>query len=264
MTTRQSLTQRMPVLFIGHGSPMNAVEQNEFTNSWKALAKKIPRPKLILCISAHWLTNGTFVTSMSNPKTIHDFYGFPKRLYDIQYQARGSKEASELIKDAVRTVSVQSDLNWGLDHGTWSVLVNMYPKADVPVLQLSLDATLPLEKHFGIGRELTRLREKGVLIIGSGNIVHNLGMMNSDPEAKPYAWAVAFDAFVKENLAKKDSDALIKYGLQKSSASAVPTNEHYLPLLYVMGASDHEAPQFLCEQIFSASLSMRCVLYENS
>jgi len=255
----KSLNTRMPVIFIGHGSPENAIEKNEFSDSWKNIAKNIPRPKAIICISAHWTSNETKVTMMENPKTIHDFYGFPKKLYDMQYPAPGSVNLAESIIKTVKTVRVKPDLDWGLDHGTWSVLANMYPDANIPVVQLSLDESLPIEKHLEIGEELTKFRDEGVLIIGSGNAVHNLSAMN--PSGKEYEWAVSFDKFVKERLEEKDSKSLVEYKKKSSARYAVPTNEHYLPLLYVLGVSNGDEPKFYCEKIFYASLSMRCVVY---
>src|SRR3989338_4485672 len=192
------MVQKMPVLFIGHGSPMNAIEKNEFSSSWGRLAGIIPRPKAILCISAHWLKEGSAVTAMRQPKTIHDFYGFPAKLYKARYPAKGLLSLAKEIKRSVKTVKVDLDHEWGLDHGTWSVLRNMYPKADIPVLQLSLDYQLSLDKLFKIGRELSGLRKRGVLIIGSGNLVNNLMVMNLG--AKPYRWAVDFDNFVFDSL----------------------------------------------------------------
>jgi 4,5-DOPA dioxygenase extradiol len=251
--------KNMPVLFMGHGSPMNAIEDNEFSDNWKKLAQSIPRPESILCISAHWVTEGTYVTAMDNPKTIHDFYGFPKELYEVQYRAKGSQDCANEIINTIKSVEVLPDYEWGLDHGTWSVLVKMYPKADIPVLQLSLDYDLSLDKLFQIGKELNQLRKKGVLIIGSGNVVHNLRMINMGGTS--YNWAVDFDSFVKDSLEKEDYNALINYTNHKSSSLAHPTNEHYLPLLYVIGVVENEKPQFLNEGIFAGSISMRCVVY---
>lgn len=249
----------MPVLFIGHGSPMNAIEKNDFSAGWKKIAQAIPKPNSILCISAHWMAEGTAVTGMEKPKTIHDFYGFPPKLYEQQYPAKGSPELAAKVKKLVKKEKVSLDSEWGLDHGTWSVLIQMYPKADIPVVQLSLNAYLSPEKHYQIGTELASLRKEGVLIIGSGNIVHNLMVMS--PGAPPYAWAVEFDKFAKEKLEAKDSSSLINYSKEPSSRMAVPTNEHYLPLLYAMGASEGEKPRFFCEGFVYASLSMRCVAW---
>lgn len=250
---------KMPVLFVGHGSPMNAIEDNEFSSGWKEMASRIPKPSAILCISAHWVAEGTAVTAMEKPKTIHDFYGFPKALYDVQYPAKGSPTLAEKIKRLVKTAPVSMDKEWGLDHGTWSVLVRMYPKADIPVLQLSLNTYLSPQNHFDIGKELTSLRDENILIVGSGNAVHNLMVMN--PRGSPYPWAVEFDTFVKESLEAKDFPSLIDYQKQSIALQAHPTNEHYLPLLYTIGASNKEKPVFFKEKMFYASLSMRCVAY---
>jgi 4,5-DOPA dioxygenase extradiol len=251
--------QKMPVLFIGHGSPMNAIEDNEFTTGWSAIAAAIPKPKSILCISAHWMSEGTAATGMEKPKTIHDFYGFPDELYSMEYKAAGSKALAARAKGLVKSQKVSIDSEWGLDHGTWSVLVRMYPKADVPVVQLSLNAYLDPKKHFEIGKELSQLRKEGVLILGSGNIVHNLMLMRM--QGAPYDWAVEFDKFAKGRLERQDFDSLINYDSEKSSRLAVPTNEHYLPLLYAAGASESEKPRFFNEKMCYASLSMRCVCW---
>jgi len=251
--------QKNFLLFMGHGSPMNTIEDNEFSRNWKEFAATIPKPESILCISAHWVTEGTYVTAMENPKTIHDFYGFPRKLYEVQYRAKGSSDLANEVVKAVKSVKVTPDYEWGLDHGTWSLLVNMYPKADIPVLQLSLDYRLPLDKQFQIGKELNQLREEGVLIIGSGNLVHNLMVM--DMGASSYAWAIDFDNFVKDSLEKQDYDALINYTEHRSSTLAHPTNEHYIPLLYVIGAAENQKPQFFNDVIFAGSISMRCVVF---
>ena len=235
--------EKQPVLFIGHGSPMNAIEKNEFSDKWKEIAKKIPKPRAILCISAHWQTEGLGVTAMERPKTIHDFYGFPEELYDIEYKAKGSKKLAEEIKNMIKKFDISLDHEWGLDHGTWSVLINMFPNADIPVLQLSLDYNLNPKHIFRLGKELSKFREQGILIIGSGNIVHNLMMIN--PGVKSFPWAVEFDSFVKKSILKKDYESLIDYEKHKYSRLAHPTSDHYLPLLYVLGASDkNEEPYF--------------------
>ena len=245
----------MPVIFIGHGSPMNAIEDNEFSKGWKALAKKIPKPKAILCVSAHWMREGTAITAMEKPKTIHDFYGFPRALYNVRYPAKGSAALAKKISKSISLVKVSLDREWGLDHGSWSVLKNMYPVPDMPILQLSLDYQLSLDKIFRIGKELSSLRKKGVLIIGSGNIVHNLMVMRQGQ--KPYGWAADFDAFVKGCLKRKDHRALINYADHPSSSLALPTNEHFLPLIYCIGAASDEVPEFFNEKIVYGSVSMR-------
>jgi 4,5-DOPA dioxygenase extradiol len=249
----------MPAVFIGHGSPENALEENAFTRGWKALARSLPRPKAILAISAHWLTEGTAVTAMAAPRTIHDFYGFPPALYEIDYPCPGSPDLAARIRKAVQTVKVQPDAEWGLDHGTWSVLANMFPQPDVPVVQLSLDYYLPPEKQYQIGRELASLREEGVLILGSGNLVHNLTAI--DFHAAPFPWALDFDHFVEDALARRDGDALMRFHERRSARMAHPTVDHFLPLLYVLGASEGETPRQFNEGFFAGSVGMRCAAF---
>lgn len=251
--------QRMPVLFIGHGSPMNAIEDNEFTREWSKITEKIGKPKLIICISAHWMTEGTGITAMPKPRIIHDFYGFPKQLYAKQYPADGSPVDAKKIAGMIKTRPVSLDQSWGLDHGTWSVLIKMFPKADIPVIQLSINSYMTEKEHYAMGKELTMLRDSGVLIIGSGNIVHNLMRMN--PDAEPYDWAVNFDAFVKKSIENKDYNSIIEYTKQKSAMLAHPSNEHYIPLLYTAGASDDSRPIFFNEKIVYGSISMRCIIF---
>src|SRR3989344_210730 len=251
--------KRMPVLFVGHGSPLNAIEENEFTRAWKKIGEVLPLPKLILCISAHWLRERTALTAMPRPKTIHDFYGFPPELYALHYPAAGSPEQALQIQRLVKSVPVELDQEWGLDHGSWSVLRHIYPKATIPVVQLSLDYQLSLQKALEIGKELSILRSKGVLILGSGNLVHNLMVMN--PLAEPFPWAVEFDQMVKEKLVSKKYDGLVNYTKHPSSRMAHPTNDHYLPLLYVIGAAFQEDPQFFNEKIVYGSISMRSIIF---
>jgi 4,5-DOPA dioxygenase extradiol len=253
------MSESMPVLFIGHGSPENAIEDNEYGRNWSKVGSVIPTPKAILCISAHWLTEGTGVTAMSAPKTIHDFYGFPEELYKVRYKAKGSPILAKKVKELVKTTPVELDKEWGLDHGAWSFLVKMYPEADIPVIQLSIDMSLSYEKHYKIGKELAKLRNEGVLIIGSGNIVHNLMMIRMD--ADPYDWAVDFDRFVKLSLDKNDHDALINFSSVSSSAMAHPTTDHYIPLLYAAGAAGKDMPQYFNDSFFAGSLSMRSVYF---
>jgi len=247
----------MPTLFIGHGTPMNAIEDNDFSSAWSDLGRLLPRPKAIVCISAHWETGGTRVTVAERPHTIHDFYGFPESLKKIQYPAPGSPVLAKLIHDMVNKVPIMPDNNWGLDHGTWSVLSRMYPEADIPVVQLSLDCTKNTSFHYELGRTLRPLRHKGVLVLGSGNIVHNLSAVVWEDTA--FDWAVAFDRFVKESIeAGKHSDVVYYQQLGETAAKAVPTNEHYLPLLYVLGLRRKEDPlEFLTERITLGSISMR-------
>jgi len=251
---------RMPVFFVGHGSPEFTLGENEFNTIWRKLGQEIPRPSLILCISAHWvIQEGNAVTAMRQPKTIHDFYGFPRDLYEIEYTAPGSPEFAHQIQNIVRSVPVDLDYEWGLDHGTWSVLRHMYPDATIPVVQLSLNYNQPLDLCFRIGQELGELRDQGVLIVGSGNLVHNLMMLRNG--AQPYPWAVEFDGLVKKNISDGNSDWFVHYTRSTIARIAHPTNEHLLPLLYVLGAAGKDAPHFLTEMIFGGSVSMRSVAF---
>ena len=211
---------RQPVIFIGHGSPENAYEDNDYTRGWIELAKKLSKPKAILCISAHWLTEGSSVTAVKQPKTIHDFYGFPKPMYQLHYKAPGSPELAKRVKELVKTDEVQLDDKWGLDHGCWVPLSKMFPEADIPVVQLSMDPDQPEEEHYKMGKELSKLRDEDILIIGSGNLVHNL--MMADMNAEPFPWAVDFDRFVKEKLEKGDNKALINYTQQSRPLKHIP------------------------------------------
>ncbi|MFH2038823.1 MAG: 4,5-DOPA dioxygenase extradiol [Chloroflexota bacterium] len=251
---------RMPVLFVGHGSPMNAIEDNEFSQAWTRMGTNLPTPRAILCISAHWETAGTAVTAMSQPKTIHDFYGFPPELFAIQYPAPGLPELAEEICSIVKSVSIQPDQKWGLDHGTWSVLARMFPKADIPVLQLSLDRTQPPQYHYDLGRELKTLRDKGVLILGSGNLVHNLGLVTREGIALD--WAQDYDARVKEWILQENHTSIIHYeAYGKPAQLAVNSAEHYEPLLYILGLKDSgEMVQFFTEKVVMGSISMRSIM----
>lgn len=254
------MPSKMPLLFVGHGSPTNAIEKNDFTETWRKLAKKFPKPKAIVCISAHWLREGTGVLHVKKPKTIHDFYGFPPELYKQKYSAPGSLELAEKIQKKVKSVSISLDKEWGLDHGTWSVLTHMYPLATIPTIQLSLDYQLTPEKIYQVGKELSFLREEKVLLVGSGNVVHNLMRMNTI--AKPHTWARAFDEFVKTSLENREDKKLIQYEHDPSAQLAHPTNDHFLPLLYVLGAADkNEKPSFFNEKIVYGSISMRGVAF---
>ena len=224
----------MPVLFVGHGSPMNAIEQNKFNAAWKELGKNLPAPKAIMVVSAHWETVGTKVTAMAKPMTIHDFGGFPKELHEAQYPAPGSPEFAKTTTELLSKWQVHEDHTWGLDHGTWSVLMPMYPEAKIPVYQMSLDVRKKPEEQFALAQDLYELRKRGVLIIGSGNIVHNLRMIKWDDSS--YDWAVAFNNTVKEHISKGDGyTPLIQYTQLENSRYAIPTAEHYLPLLYALG-----------------------------
>ncbi|MDQ6478217.1 4,5-DOPA dioxygenase extradiol [Dyadobacter sp. LHD-138] len=229
----------MPVLFTGHGSPMNGIEENEFTDYWKKLGQEIVKPTAVLCISAHWLTKGTKVTAMVSPKTIHDFGGFPQALFDVEYPAPGNPELAKETAGLIKTTHVGLDHEWGLDHGTWSVVKQMYPDADIPVLQLSIDYGKPAGYHYALAQELSELRKKGVLIIGSGNMVHNLRMVAWDKVQEPefgYDWAIELNSKFKELILDGNHDPLIHYEkLGIAAQYAIPTPDHYYPLLYSLG-----------------------------
>jgi 4,5-DOPA dioxygenase extradiol len=257
-------TPRMPVLFVGHGSPMYAIEENEFVEGWRNLGKTIPRPKAILCVSAHWETKGTYVTAVPKPQTIHDFGGFPKALYDVQYPAPGSPElAHETKKTIIKTV-VGLDEKWGLDHGAWSVIRRMYPEADVPVIEMSLDYSQEPQYHYELGKELSSLRHKGVLIIGSGNMVHNLRMVAWDKMNEPeygFDWAIQANDKFKQLIQSGNHNELINYkALGREVQLAVPTPDHYLPLLYTLALKEEkEAVTFFNDKAVMGSLTMTSV-----
>ncbi len=248
---------KMPVLFVGHGSPMNALEDNEFSRSWEAVGLALPRPRAILCISAHWETDGTWATASPKPKTLHDFWGFPPDLYNKQYPADGSPEWAQTTRETIHSTGVGLDVERGLDHGTWAVLCRMFPAADVPIFQLSLNRALSPRQHYDLGRELAPLRKQGLLIVGSGNMVHNLGLMEWTD--KPFDWAVEFDARLKGLIVERDHEALIRYDrLGSGAALAIPTNEHYLPLLYTLALQGKdEVPAFFTAKVVLGSVSMR-------
>jgi len=239
-------TKRMPVLFVGHGSPMNAISENEFVQNWRNLGKTLPKPKAILCISAHWETRGTFVTAMPKPPTIHDFGGFPKALFDVQYPAPGSPEFANETKRIVSKTEVGLDEKWGLDHGAWSVIKNIYPLADVPVFEMSLDYYQSPQYHYDLAKELATLRDKGVLIIGSGNLVHNLRMVAWDKVDEPeygFDWALqANDTFKRLILANKHKELINFSALGKEVQMAIPTPEHFLPLIYTLALKKEDDP----------------------
>jgi 4,5-DOPA dioxygenase extradiol len=257
---------RMPVIFVGHGSPMTAITENKYKKEWIEIGKKLPKPKAIMCISAHWLSIGsTSVTMVENPKTIHDFAGFPDELYQQEYPAPGAPEYAMMTIGGVKSIDIQKDYEWGLDHGTWSVLMNMYPKADVPVFQLSIDYSKSTEYHFNLGRELSFLRDEWVLIIASGNIVHNLRKINWSENAEPYEWAIQFDNLVKKSIEDNDPKKMIDY--QKSGALAElshPSSDHFLPLLYAVGLrNEKDGFYFFNDSIDMGSLSMRSVVFSS-
>lgn len=254
---------RMPVLFIGHGSPMNAIEDNSFSQTWRKMGKSLPRPQAILSISAHWITKGTKVTGNAQPRTIHDFGGFPKKLFDQQYPAPGAPELAKLTKDLITYSHVQTDDSWGLDHGTWSVLLPMYPAADIPVYQMSIDYDQPLQYHYEIGKQLNKLRDKGVLIIGSGNLVHNLGMVDWGNTGKKFDWATEFDTKFTEWMNKGDHASILKYQqiLGTTARMAHPTNDHLLPLFYILGLKQPgDELKYFNDKFDYGSISMRSVV----
>lgn len=252
-------TDRMPVIFIGHGNPMHALHDNKFTQSLNNIRKTISKPKAILVVSAHWLTRGTYVSTNPNPKTIYDFGGFPPEMYQIKYEPKGSPELAKELKEKITSPKIEVDSSMGLDHGAWTVLKHMYPEADIPTFQLSIDYYKPASYHFELAKQLGYLRNKGVLIIGSGNLVHNLGMVDFSNANGGYDWAVEFDAKAKELLDKGDFKALIDYEkLGKSASLSIPTNDHYLPMLYPLGLSlPKENVSYIYEGLEAGSISMR-------
>ena len=254
-------TATMPVLFIGHGSPMNAIESNEFTLGWRSMAASMPKPKVILCISAHWETNGTFVTAMAKPKTIHDFGGFPQKLFDVQYPAPGSPELAKETQGMIASTTVRPDESWGLDHGAWSVIMQMYPDASVPVIQLSLDYNQSAQSQYNLAMELAPLRKKGVLIIGSGNMVHNLRKIDWASQDKGFDWAMEANDIFKKLIAGNEHRQLINYQqLGNAVGLAIPTPEHYLPLLYALALKGKdEQVSFFNDKPVMGSLTMTSV-----
>jgi 4,5-DOPA dioxygenase extradiol len=247
----------MPVVFFGHGSPMNTLERNQYTESWRRLGGSVPKPKAILCISAHWYTEGTAVTAMEKPKTIHDFYGFPRALFDVQYPAPGDPKLASRVRDLLSPVDARLDQSWGLDHGTWSVLKHAYPGAEIPVVQLSIDGTQPPQFHDETGRRLAPLRDEGVLVAGSGNVVHNLRLMKRGGGAA-FDWAVRFNEKIREALSSRDHQALVDFEkLGEDARLSVPTPEHYLPLLYIAALQrKDEEMSFAVDGYELGSLSM--------
>jgi 4,5-DOPA dioxygenase extradiol len=254
--------QRLPVVFIGHGSPMNTLEQNRYTQAWRKLGETLPRPKAVLVISAHWYVGETAVTAMPRPKTIHDFHGFPPALFAFQYPASGDPQLATRLQQLLAPAVVRHDENWGLDHGAWSVLAHLLPSAGVPVVELSMDGRQPAAFHYELGRKLMPLRDEGVLILASGNVVHNLGIMERRDDAPAFGWATEFNTAVREKLLKKDHAALLNpISLDAGARLAIPTPEHYLPLLYAIGAQrDDDAVEVLVDGIDLASISMLSVV----
>lgn len=251
------MIDRAPAIFLGHGSPMNVITDNPFRVAWGEIARKFPEPRAIVCVSAHWETNGSFVTASDRLRTIHDFRGFPDALYAIQYPAPG---APDIARRAAALTGAGEDFQWGLDHGAWSVLRSLYPEADVPVIQFSLDRGLAPAEHYALGESLSALRDEGVLILGSGNIVHNLRYFAGP--ARRLDWAERFNEAAKDTISARDHDALINYpSLDEEAALSVPTNEHYLPLLYVLAAqSEDERPGIFTDTVIN-SISMTSVAF---
>lgn len=259
---KSKITPTMPVLFVGHGNPMNAIEENPFVSSWRNIAKTIPTPNAILCISAHWETNGTQVTAMEKPKTIHDFGGFPQALFDVQYPAPGSPELAKSAKELIISTNVGLDNQWGLDHGTWSVLKHFYPQANIPIVQLSLNYKLTPQEHYNLAKEITTLRSKGVLIIASGNMVHNLGSIDWRNPNSGYDWALEANSKFIELIEKQDHTSLINFSkLGKAVQMSIPTPEHFIPLLYILAQQQpNEKVDFFNNQTVMGSLSMTSVI----
>ena len=256
------MTQPMPALFFGHGNPMNALARNAYTDAWSAIGASLPQPKAVLCVSAHWYLPGTAVTAMREPRTIHDFGGFPRELFDVQYPAPGSPELAERVRDLLAPVAVRLDHSWGLDHGTWSVLRHVFPQANIPVVQLSIDETQPPGFHYELGRMLAPLRDEGVLTIGSGNLVHNLHAYAwGRHQVEPFDWAMRFETQAKALLLKGDYAPLVHYEkLGRDAILSAPTPEHFLPLLYTMGLRrGDETVSFPVEGFDGGSISMLSV-----
>jgi len=254
----------MPAIFFGHGNPMNALLKNDWTEAWTAIGKTIETPRAILCVSAHWYLPATLVTAMTSPRTIHDFGGFPRELFQVQYPAPGDPDLAQQVRELLEPIEVGLDESWGLDHGTWSVLCHVFPNADVPIVQLSIDETQPASFHFELGRRLSPLRDEGILICGSGNLVHNLHTYawgRHMPE--PYDWAVRFEATARELMQKGDFDPLINYDtLGRDALLSIPTPDHYLPLLYVLGAArEHDTISFPVEGVDGGSISMLTISF---
>lgn len=264
ITSSFSTTEKMPVLFLGHGSPMNAIEENQFVTGFRNLAKNLPKPNAILCVSAHWFTKGSKVTAMEMPKTIHDFGGFPKELFEVQYPAQGSPKLATLTQELLLPTAVELDHHWGLDHGAWSVIKHLYPKADIPVIQLSIDYSKPAEYHFQLAKQLSRLRQKGILIIGSGNIIHNLRLVdfyNFERDDYGYDWAIEARVTINSLLLDGNFQPLLEYEKQSQAFQlAIPTPEHFLPLIYTLGLKNKsEEIQLFNDKLVAGSLSMTSV-----
>ncbi len=264
LSENMNKTARMPVLFLGHGNPMNAIEENQFVHGFRNVAKNIPSPSAILCISAHWYIAGTKVTAMEHPKTIHDFGGFPKALYEVEYPAPGSPSLAQTTKDLLAPTSVELDDSWGLDHGAWTVIKHLYPEANIPVIQMSIDYTKPASYHYELAQKLNSLRDKGILIIGSGNIIHNLGLVDFqqiDKVGYGYDWAIEAHTRINSLLLKGDYQSLIDYKKESNAIQlAIPTPDHYLPLIYTLALHDKkESISLFNDELLAGSLSMTSI-----
>ena len=256
------MSERLPAIFFGHGNPLNALQQNDYTRGWAAMGQSFARPAAILCVSAHWYLPQTAVTAMESPRTIHDFGGFPRELYEFQYPARGHPDLAARVQKLLSPIPVTLDQSWGLDHGTWSVLCHLFPKADVPVIQLSIDETRPPDFHFEMGSRLASLRDEGILIVGSGNIIHNLHTYAwGRRDVEPFDWAVRFEARAKELMRNRTEQLLVSYeSLGRDAILSAPTPDHYLPLLYVLATRQPEdALSFPVSGFDGGSVSMLCV-----
>ena len=256
------MTTPMPAVFFGHGNPMNALMENEYTSAWAALGASLPRPTAVLAVSAHWYVPGTFATAMNRPRTIHDFGGFPRELFEFKYPAPGDPALAQRVRDLLAPIPVNLDEGWGLDHGTWSVLCHVYPEADVPVVQLSMDETQPAAFHYEMGKRLAPLRDEGVLIIGSGNVVHNLHAYSwGRHPVEPFEWAVQFEERARAQLTAGEDESLVNYeALGREALLSAPTPEHFLPLLYVIALRrEGEAVSFPVEGFDGGSVSMLSV-----
>lgn len=256
------MIERMPVIFFGHGNPINAVQDTVWSATWAALGQQLVRPRAVLSVSAHWYVRGTAVTAMARPRTLHDFGGFPQELFEVEYPAPGSAALATRVKELLRPTTVRPDQSWGLDHGTWSVLRHVFPDADVPVVQLSIDATQPAKFHYELGRRLAPLRDDGILVLGSGNVVHNLQAYAWNRAAvRPLDWATRFEKTVRDLIQQEEHELLVDYAaLGPDAERSIPTPEHYLPLLYVLGASERgDTVSFLTDGIEGGSLSMLSV-----
>jgi len=264
MPERNTPMTRMPTIFFGHGNPMNALQDNDWTRGWAAIGQRLPRPRAVLAVSAHWYLPGTAVTAMAAPRTIHDFGGFPRELFAVQYPAPGDLDLVRRVRELLRPLEVRADVSWGLDHGTWSVLRHVYPDADVPVVQLSIDESQPPSFHYRLGQLLRPLRDEGILLIGSGNVVHNLHAYAwGRHPAEPFDWALRFEAKARELMLQADHQSLMDYeALGRDAELSIPTPDHYLPLLYVLGASVQGEPlTFPVEGMDGGSISMLSVQF---